>query len=115
MFMDEPAEKSKNATDAQSFSQFIEAMTPGQLGTLAFKLGAFAWIGLNICFFGWQPVYCPGAYLNPNALNWCSAAVLLYSSYLSLRAMSKGSHLPAVMTLTFLWSVCCTIARVLMQ
>lgn len=113
--MDESSEKVDKAAEGQSFSQFIDAMTPGQLGTLAFNLGAFAWIGLNICFFGWQPVYCPGAYLNPNILNWFSAAVLLYSSYLAVWAMSKGSLLPAVITLTFLWSVCCTITRVLTQ
>lgn len=79
--MDESSEKVDIAAEGQSFSQFIDAMTPGQLGTLAFNLGAFAWIGLNICFFGWQPVYCPGAYLNPNILTGlvpqcCSTALI---------------------------------------
>lgn len=99
----------------QSLSAFLTELPPGRLGTLAFNLSAFAWIGLNIAFFDGQAVYMPGAYLAPNLLNWFSGAVLLYSSYLALRAIGRGSLIPAVITLTFLWSVCGTVTRNLMQ
>lgn len=99
----------------QSLAAFLAELPAGRLGTLAFNLSAFAWIGLNIAFFEGQAVYLPGAYLEPNWLNYISALVLLYSSYLALRAIGRGSLLPAVITLSFLWSVCGTITRNLMQ
>ncbi|CAN5464088.1 hypothetical protein BH11CYA1_BH11CYA1_01000 [soil metagenome] len=90
----------------------LATMTPGQLSTLAFNLGAIAWIGLNLNFQNFTVVYQPGCYITPNVLNVLSAFVLLYSGYLAIWAIYRGSLFPSVITLTFIYSMVATLIRI---
>jgi hypothetical protein len=101
---DEISELGLQATLAQ--------MSAGALGTLAFNLGAIAWIGLNLNIQNFSIVYQPGCYITPNVLNVLSAFVLLYSGYLAVWAIYRGSLFPSVITLTFIYSMVATLIRV---
>ncbi|MFA6559830.1 MAG: hypothetical protein WCT03_25610, partial [Candidatus Obscuribacterales bacterium] len=90
----------------------LASMSPGQLSTLAFNLGAISWIGLNLNLHDFSIVYQPGCYISPNVLNVFSAFILLYSGYLSVWAICRGSLFPSAITLTFIYSMVATLVRI---
>jgi len=94
-----------------SLSDLIAQFDGVRLGTLAFNLSAFAWIGLNLNFSGTSFTFQPGCYVLPNIVNLVSAAVLLYSGYLACLAIKRGSLIPAFITLTFIFAMVATVAR----
>jgi len=96
----------------ESIQVMLGSMSAGSLGTLAFNLGAIAWIGLNLNFQNFSVVYQPGCYISPNVLNVLSAFVLLYSGYLAAWAIYRGSLFPAIITLTFIYSMVATLIRI---
>jgi|JI10StandDraft_1071094.scaffolds.fasta_scaffold00068_68 hypothetical protein len=99
-------------TKDESIQAMLASMSAGRLGTLAFNLGAIAWIGLNLNFQNFSAVYQPGCYISPNVLNVLSAFVLLYSGYLAGWAICRGSLFPAIITLTFIYSMVATLIRI---
>ena len=98
----------------ESVQSMLSSMSAGALSTLAFNLGAIAWIGLNLSinFNRFSIVYQPGCYISPNVLNVLSAFVLLYSGYLAGWAIYRGSLFPAIITLTFIYSMVATLIRI---
>jgi hypothetical protein len=102
----------KDSTDKlPSLHVMLEAMPSYRLGTLAFNVSAIAWIGLNVSIKGFSPGYAPCNFLHPNFLNILSGALLLYSIFLAISAVKKGSLFPAVITFTFVWSLIATVIR----
>ncbi|MFA7335163.1 MAG: hypothetical protein WC028_00160 [Candidatus Obscuribacterales bacterium] len=105
-------------TKDQSLQVMLASLSAGRLGTLAFNLGAIAWIGLNLnininfSVNNFSIVYQPGCYISPNVLNVLSAFVLLYSGYLAAWAIYRGSLFPAIITLTFIYSMVATLIRI---
>ncbi|MBP9090302.1 hypothetical protein KBI23_04680 [bacterium] len=102
----------------ESLQAMLSSMSAGALSTLAFNLGAIAWIGLNLSINinftvnNFSIVYQPGCYISPNVLNVLSAFVLLYSGYLAAWAIYRGSLFPAIITLTFIYSMVATLIRI---
>ncbi len=94
-----------------SVNALIRDMAAIRLGTLAFNLGAIAWIALNTQFGSGGASFQPGCYLTPNIVNVVAALVLLYSGYLACLAIKKGSLIPAFLTLTFIFAMLATLMR----
>lgn len=98
-----------NKETGNGLSALLADMSPLQIGTLAFNLGAIAWVGLNVSFRGLMPFYMPNSYIHPNILNIICGGILLFSCYLAYLAIKNGSLIPAFITLTFVWSMIATV------
>lgn len=89
----------------------FEKMPPRALGTFAFNLSAYSWLGLNLQFEGWLPQIVAASYVQPNPFNCLCFVPLLYGTHLAILAIRKGSLVPAALVLMLSWSVITTIAR----
>ena len=105
------AEKISPKKIEPSLYETLRTMKPRQLGTLSFNISAFAWIGLNTSLHGVTPYTLPCSYLQPNLLNTVSGGVFIYGIVLACWSIKRGSFFPAVVTLTFVWSIVCTVIR----
>ncbi len=94
-----------------SVNSLINELAAIKLGTLAFNLGAIAWIALNTQFGSGGASFQPGCYVSPNIINAVAALVLLYSGYLACLAIKRGSLIPAFLTLTFIFAMLATLMR----
>ncbi len=94
-----------------SVGSLIAELAAIRLGTLAFNLGAIAWIALNVQFGVSGGSFQPGCYVTPNVINLLAGPVLLYSCYLAILAIKRGSLIPAFITLTFVFAMVATLIR----
>lgn len=100
------------ANPMQYVQDALKGLNKKQMGSLAFNLSAFGWVGMNLAMGpGGLPGFVPCSYMQPNIVNVLGALSVLSGAGISILAIRMGNLVGPAIALTFLWSVAASFLR----